>query len=211
MFRFLSKLTLGLVLAGLLAGCAADPVWAPDAEIQKVAYRHNGPPKITLFTMVNVRSGAGAHTSMMINGSQRIIWDPSGSFKHPRIPERNDVLFGANPQVADVYTRYHARETFYVKVQEKVVSPEVAEKAMQLAMKNGAVMNAYCAHSTSSILSKLPGFESIKPQMYPNKVAEQFAQLPGVSERILREYDSDDNSKVLRDFVPGKAQPAAAD
>ncbi len=202
MFKVVIKLMAGLCFATFLSGCAAEKVWAPDSEIQRVTYRHNGPPKLTLFTMVNVRSGSGAHTSMMINGSQRVIWDPSGSFAHPRIPERNDVLFGATPQVADVYTRYHARETFYVVVQELEVSAAVAEKALQLALNTGAIGNAYCAHSTSGILSQLPGLTGIKQQMFPNKLAEEFGRIPGVKTRTLREHDSDDNSKVLLDFNP---------
>ncbi|MBU2981875.1 hypothetical protein KO498_08610 [Lentibacter algarum] len=198
----LIKLLVGLSFAVFLSGCAADPVWAPDADIERVTYRHNGPPKLTLFTMVNVRSGAGAHTSMMINASQRVIWDPSGSFAHETIPERNDVLFGANPRMVDFYTRYHARETFYVIVQEVEVPAATAEKALQLAMANGAVGNAFCAHSTAGILRQLPGFGSIPQQMYPNKLSAAFGKIPGVTSRTLREDDSDDNSHVLRDYDP---------
>ncbi|PIE12282.1 MAG: hypothetical protein CSA70_10350 [Rhodobacterales bacterium] len=194
------------VLAALvgLVGCAADPVWAPDDVVQRAAYRHPGPPKLTLFTMISNTNGSGAHTSMMINASQRVIFDPSGSFHHPTIPERNDVLFGVTPQVADVYTRYHARNTYHVVVQELVVPAETAEKAMRLALANGAVMNAYCAHSTSGIISQLPGMTHIKQGMYPKKLAEQFGKLPGVKTRRLYEYDDDDNSRVLKEWDPTK-------
>ena len=202
MYRLLTKLAAGLSLAALLAGCSADRVWAPDDAVAQAAYRHDGPPKLTLFTMVNVRTGAGAHTSMMINGSQRVIWDPSGSFHHDSIPERNDLLYGATPRVADFYTRYHARQSYFVIVQELEVPAATAEMAIQLAANNGAVQNAYCAHSTSGILSQLPGFGSIPQQMFPKKLSAAFGQLPGVTSRTLREYDSDDNSRVLRDYVP---------
>lgn len=190
-----------LVVLGL-AGCAADPVWAPEEAIRAAQYRHPGPPRLTLFTMVSNETGSGGHTSLMINASQRVIFDPSGSFHHERIPERNDVLFGITPQVADVYTRYHARETWHVVVQEVDVSPQVAELALKLAQEYGAVPNAYCAHSTSGILRQLPGFETIRQGMYPVKLSEQFRQIPGVRERTLHEYDSDDNSKALDDWDP---------
>ncbi|MDQ2093550.1 hypothetical protein [Rhodalgimonas zhirmunskyi] len=201
-----------LMLAMLaLAGCAADAVWAPDEAIRRAAYHHPGPPRLTLLTMVSNETGAGGHTSLMINASQRVIWDPSGSFQHDSIPERNDLLYGITPAVADGYTRYHARKTWHVVIQEVDVSPEVAEMAFKLAQSYGPVMNAYCSNSTSVILSKLPGFESIRPVMYPVKLQKQFAKIPGVRTRVMREYDSDDNSKVLEEWDPVRfaAQQAA--
>jgi hypothetical protein len=143
------------VLALSLVACSKPATWASDEDLAKVQYRDAGPTKLTLFTMINNRSGAGAHTSLMISASQRVIWDPAGSFYHPTIPERNDVLFGIRPQVADAYTRYHARETFHVIVQELEVSPAVAEQALQLALARGNVGDAQCALSTSGILSQL--------------------------------------------------------
>lgn len=194
---------IALCVVLLVAGCgAADPVWAPDEAVEKVRYRHPGPPKLTLFTMNSVDTDAGAHTSLMINASERVIFDPSGSFAHPAIPERNDVIFGARPTVADVYTRYHARETYYVHIQEVEVSPEVAELAYELVKKNGAVPNGQCARATSAVLSKLPGFENIRTTWFPKVLAAEMAKVPGVTEKRLYEYDSDDNSKVLRDYVP---------
>lgn len=197
------KALLALGMVAVLAGCSAgESVWAPDDFVQRVAYRDPGPAKLTLFTMVSNTSGSGAHTSLMINASQRVIFDPAGSFKHPSLPERNDVVFGITPQVADVYTRYHARETYHVVVQELEVSPEVAEAVLQRAMAYGAVPKAHCTNSTSSILAGVPGFENIRVSYFPNKLAEQFGQISGVTEQVLYEYDSDDNSKVLRQWVP---------
>ncbi len=61
-----------------LAGCAADPVWAPEEAVRAVQYRHPGPPRLTLFTMISNDTGSGGHTSLMINASQRVIFDPLG-------------------------------------------------------------------------------------------------------------------------------------
>lgn len=190
--RVLIKLILAVGVALTVSACSKEAKWASDAEIAEVIYRDPGPAKLTLFTMINNRSGSGAHTSLMISASQRVIWDPAGSFHHPAIPERDDVLFGVSPRVADVYTRYHARETFHVVVQELEVPPEVAEKALQLAKSYGNVPDAQCTVSTSRILSQLPGFESIKIGWFPNKLSEQFGALPGVTEERLYEYDNAD-------------------
>ncbi len=190
--RVLIKLILAVGVALTVSACSKEAKWASDAEIAEVIYRDPGPAKLTLFTMINNRSGSGAHTSLMISASQRVIWDPAGSFHHPAIPERDDVLFGVSPRVADVYTRYHARETFHVVVQELEVPPEVAEKALQLAKSYGNVPDAQCTVSTSRILSQLPGFENIKIGWFPNKLSEQFGALPGVTEERLYEYDNAD-------------------
>lgn len=197
------RVILALVSVAFLASCGTgESVWASDERIKQVMYRDSGPAKLTLFTMVSNSTGSGAHTSLMINGSQRVIFDPAGSFKHPSIPERNDVVYGITPQIADVYTRYHARETYHVVVQELEVSAEVAEVLLQRAMAYGAVSKAHCTNSTSSILKGVPGFENIRVTYFPNNLAKQFGALPGVTEQALYEYDADDNSRVLRQWVP---------
>lgn len=184
-----NKFFLIFAVALALSACSKPAKWSSDEELARVQYRAAGPAKLTLFTMINNRSGAGAHSALMINASQRVIWDPAGTFHHPAIPERHDVLFGINPQVADVYTRYHARQTFHVVVQELEVSPEVAETALGLVKGHGNVADAQCALTTSRILQQLPGFESIKVGWYPKALAEQFAAFEGVTERRLYEYD----------------------
>ena len=192
----------------LLAGCGGEREWAEDDVVQQAVYRHDGPPRLTLFTMLNNKTGAGAHTSLMINASQRVIFDPAGSFKHDKIPERNDVVYGITPHIADGYTRYHARQSFRVRVQEVDVSPEMAESIMRAVMKNGAVAPAKCSLSTSTVLARFfPN--QIQPTWYPKKLAEQFQQLPGVTSQVLREYDSDDNSKVLKEWDPNIVSRAA--
>ncbi len=187
----------------MLGACAAETVWAPDEDVARAAYRHDGPPSLTLYTMINNTNGSGAHTSLMINGSQRVIFDPAGSFKHETIPERNDVVFGVTPAVEDVYTRYHARASYHVQVQELDVPPETAERVMQLAKGYGPVPSAQCARATSTILAQVFP-EDISATWGPRKLANQFASLPGVTEERLREYDSDDNSKVLEAWDPDR-------
>ena len=100
--------------AVFLSGCAVDQVNAPDAQIKAVRYHHDAPPYLTLFTMVNNETDRGAHSSLMINASERVIFDPAGTLEHEVLVEKGDVIYGVTPRVADFYTRAHARKTFHV-------------------------------------------------------------------------------------------------
>ncbi|KAJ56120.1 hypothetical protein ACMU_10210 [Actibacterium mucosum KCTC 23349] len=190
-----------LIIAALplfLAACGAESVYAPEEQVQAAVYRDAGPASLTLFTMINNRSGSGAHTGLMINGSQRVIFDPAGSWWHRTAPERNDVHFGMTPTMVEFYIDYHARETYRVERQTVQVSPEVAEMALQLVQAYGAVPKAMCANSTSAILRQLPGFENVPQTWFPNKIRDAFAELPGVQTVVIRQdEDSDDNSGIL--------------
>ena len=184
-----------------LAGCADDRTrFDPPEVVSQAVYRHDGPPALTLYTMVSNSTGQGAHSSIMINGSQRVIFDPAGSVSHPSIAENADVLYGITPRIADFYARAHARETYHVVIQRVEVPAETAELALQLAISNGAVAQAFCANATSNLLRKLPGFGSIKPTFFPLKLSAQFGALPGVTTRVLRENDADDKSVAIAEF-----------
>ena len=132
----LTRIIVGLALL-VLAGCAGGEGQRPEASLEiisSVSYQHGGPTALTLYTMINNRSGAGAHTSLMINASQRVIFDPAGSVRLSSVPVRGDVLYGISPTVADFYARAHARESFHVVFQRIEVPPALAELAMRLAM-----------------------------------------------------------------------------
>lgn len=192
-----------LIGAVLLQGCTtpgASRDMASIEEVSRAAYRHAGPPKLTLFTMVNNRSGAGAHTSLMVNGSQRVIFDPAGSLRLRAIPERGDVLYGITPVVADFYARAHARKTYHVMVQEIEVPAAVAERALQLVQANGPVAQAQCAVSTAAILRQLPGFGGLRSTWFPTQLADQFGALPGATTRRIYEDDDDDKRLAVREF-----------
>lgn len=195
-------------LAVLVACGPGEPVWAPDDVVQRAAYQHDGPPAITLFTMRNTGSDSGAHTGLMVNGSQRVIFDPAGTFGHASFPERNDVHFGITPRVRDFYVTYHARETYYVQELRIEVSPEVAEQALRLVQRAGPVPKAACTRETAAVLQQLPGFETIGKTLFPNRLAAQFAELPGVTEVIHREDDPDDKTLALQTFDAQVSQAA---
>lgn len=189
---------LTLVLGALLAlGGCAEPVLAPLEEVQRRAYVSEGPAELTLYTVINNRSENGAHTALLIDGSQRVIWDPAGSFYHPHAPERNDLLYGFSPQIQAVYEDYHARETFRIVKQSVRVSPEVAEMALRLAQEQGPASDATCSLTTSGILRKLPGFESMPSSWYPKSTMAAFARLTGDQGVTIRDNDADSNHGVL--------------
>lgn len=190
----------GVVLAAglILSACANQPQPNADAEtLRAVSYRDPGPAKLTLYTMVNNRTGQGGHTSLMINASERVIFDPAGSFYADVVPERNDVLYGITPGVERAYRSSHARSTHHVLVQEIEVTPAQAQVAYDLAVSNGRVPGAYCAHSTSAILRQVPGFEDIKQTFYPVKLSDQIEEIPGVVSNRYYEDDSADLKEGL--------------
>jgi hypothetical protein len=177
-----------------LVGCgAAEPVWAPDEQVARSVYRHPGPPSLTLYTVRNVGSDSGAHTGLMINASQRVMWDPAGTFKHETFPERNDVIFGITPQIERIYRSYHARETYYMEIMELVVSAETAERVLQLVMAYGAVPKAQCTISTTTILKEIPQFAHFRVSFFPEVLAEQFGAIPGVRRSEYWEQDEGQN------------------
>lgn len=182
----------GLPLA--LSACTAQEVWAPDDVVSRAIYREPGRSYLTLYTMKNIGSDNGAHTALLINASQRVMFDPAGSFNQDLMPERNDVLFGVTPRLEQYYASFHARVTYYVIGQTVDVTPEVAEQALNLALVSGPVAQANCARVTSRILRQLPGFAGIRQTWGPSRVSEDFAKLPGVVTREYRESDADDKS-----------------
>lgn len=194
-------LVLGLPLAALGA-CSAPQTSSPPDMIAQKRFAGPGPRQLTLFTMRSTSTNGGAHSSLLIDApSQRIIFDPAGSFRHSTIPERNDVLFGVTPEVEAYYVSYHARETYYVLAQTVQVSDAVAEQALTLALTNGPVAQSFCTSATSRLLRQLPGFGSLPQTFFPNSLATAFGRLPGVTSREWRENDPDNKALALAEIA----------
>lgn len=192
------RLTLALALLFGLASCGAESIWASDEAVQAAKYRHAGPTSITLVTVVNNVNGSGAHAALVVNASQRVIFDPAGTFGHETIPERNDVQYGATERMYATYINYHTRQSFDTYTQEIQVAPEVAEAALRAVENYGAVPKAMCSRSVTEILATLPGFENFPRSWFPNQTRKAFAAYAGVSEKHFVDNDSDDNSYVLK-------------
>lgn len=169
----------------LVAACAGTPAWAPDEEVARARYVHDGPAELVLYTMISNRTGQGGHTGLMINGGQRVLFDPAGSWRHSRAPERNDVFYGFTPTMERFYVAYHARETWHLVVQRIEVSPQIADMAIRLAEAAGPVPNGYCAQATSRLLRQLPGFEGLPQTFHPVRLSTAFGALPGVSTETI--------------------------
>lgn len=192
------RIIVACLLAVTVAGCTgSNRPQADQAEVVARSYRDPGPSTLTLYTMINTRTGSGAHTSLMISASERVIFDPAGSFRADVVPNKNDVLYGITPAVERAYRSSHARETHYARIQTIEVTPQQAEIAYQLAKQSGPVSSAYCANSTASILRQVPGFEQIDVTFFPVKLSDQFGQIPGVVTEEYREYDDADLQKGL--------------
>lgn len=186
MLKSLAALALGLVI---LSGCAEKGKESPPEAIEAAVFLHGGPPKLTVITMVNNRSGAGGHSALLVQGRQSALFDPAGSFEHERIPERGDVLYGMSPRWVQIYKSAHARSDFHVVSQEFTVTPAQAARAMQLIEASGPVSSAFCASATSGILRQIPGFQSVRQGFFPLALMEQVAGLPGV--RTTRYFEDD--------------------
>ncbi len=200
----MKRLLLALCLPLLAAACATDPgPWASDEAVAQARYRAPGPPMLTLFTMVSNDTDGGAHSALMVNASQRVIFNPAGTFHHPNLPQRADVHYGITDPMVDFFIDYHARETFRVVRHDLEITPEQAEMILQRIEKRGAVSRALCTTSINGILRDVPGFEWVPRSPYPSRTMRAFDKVPGV--QIRRYYDNSpaNRSDLLADGETG--------
>jgi hypothetical protein len=184
-------------LALALSACGADTRNSTDAEISAARFVSDQPPSVTLLTVVRKSSGAGAHAGLLINGSQRVMYDPAGSWTNSRLPQRGDVFFGINDKMVAFYIDYHARETFDVVEQTVPVSREVADLLISRALAKPAAGKSSCTMATTDVLRGAPEFESIRSTWFPLVASRSFASLPGVRTRTITDEDDDENHGVL--------------
>lgn len=157
-----------------------------------MSYRDSGPKSISLMTVVNTSSGSGAHSALLIDGPERVIFDPAGTFSYDLIPERDDVLFGITPRNEQIYKSSHASEKRYIKIQTIPLTEEQAAVAYQTALNWGASPAAHCTSATSGVLKSIPGVgQNIQSTWYPRKLEAQVAKIPGVKQEIYAEGDND--------------------
>jgi hypothetical protein len=199
-----------LVAVLALAACGADPRFDPQPQVDAARHVAGPPAYITLYTGINDRNGQGAHSALLINGSERILFDPAGTFEHPKAPIQHDIHFGMSDSVVAAFLDYHARdsatEQFHVIERTMTVSPEIADLIIARVRANGPVPKAHCAQSISAILRGVPGFESLPSTYYPIKLGDAFGELPGVSTRKVTEAnDNIGQSNIV--FVDRRGNP----
>jgi hypothetical protein len=171
---------------------------ASDAEVARARYVDPNPASITLFTSFNTRTKAGVHSALLINGSERVLYDPAGSWAQPAAPERADLHYGMTPQFLALYTDFQGTAPFEVLQQTVFVTPEVADLVIQRSIEHGAANKAACTNAIGQILRPVPGFESLPATLFPKKMSKAFGSLPGVQSRTVSSVDGD-----LRLTVPG--------
>jgi len=185
-----------VALLGLTA-CGGYTRASSDADVEMVKFVEGPPNYIILYTVINNRSNSGAHSAVLVNASERVIFDPAGSWHHPRLPERDEVHYGMTDKAVDFYVDYHARSTYDVIEQKIFVSPEVAELLLQRMKAYGPVAKSMCTTATSAVLKGLPGFESINSTWFPKALSKDFAKLPGVITRTITDETDETNHGIL--------------
>jgi hypothetical protein len=184
---------LALLAACVLAGCeiyrSAEPT-----EIDAVRYVSDQPPSITLMSMVNSKSNRAAHSALLINGSEQVIYDPAGTFQHPELPRKGDVHYGVTPRFLDYYERYHARFSYYVHAQTIPVSRQTADQILANVQARGRTPKMFCAESVTGALKPVAPFQNLQITLIPETVRKDFAQIPGVQDSYVREVDVGKNN-----------------
>ena len=128
--RIVTRL-LALVGLVLLAACTKPVHNAAESEVAAARYQAGEPYEIVLFNVVNNERGSGEHSALMINApSQRVLFDPAGSWTHPLSPEVNDVHYGFDDNQLFRYTYYHARRTHHVRIQHLQVARPLADTGL---------------------------------------------------------------------------------
>jgi hypothetical protein len=147
--------------AVLLAGCEVYEPADPE-EVARARYVSDEPPSVTLISMVNNGTGRSAHSALLINGSERVLYDPAGTFQHPDLPRRGDIHYGITPRFLDYYERYHARFSHFVHTQ--TVEVDRATRPVE-------------------------PFTHVRWSLSPDSVRQDFAGIPGVVDDYVYEVD----------------------
>ncbi len=191
-------LTAAILLGASLftAGCASNSGKALPEEIAAAEVSVPAPASVSVITMVNTNTNFGEHSALLINGSQQIIYDPAGSFRHSQLPRRDDVVYGITPRYAQYYFSYHARFGYYVKVQTLEISREEADAMIAAAQAKGHVPKLFCATAISDVLNDFPQFADIPVTFFPGAIMKRVAQNEAVDTLIIREDDIGQNYRT---------------
>lgn len=188
----LIRLLLSVLAAAVLSGCEIYTPATPD-EIARARYVSSEQPSITLMSMVDERSGSSAHSGLLINGEQQVLFDPAGTFTHPDLPRAGDIHYGMTPRFVDYYERYHARFDYFVEIQRVSVTKEQADRILANAMAYGQSLKMECAIAVSRVVQTVPPFTGVGTTFFPESIREDFAVIPGVETRRIYETDEGQN------------------
>lgn len=188
MFRAACLILALVALAGCEFYTPADP-----SEIAAARYASPDPPSVTLLSMVNQRNGRSAHSALLINGSQQVLYDPAGTFSHPALPRRGDIHYGMTPRYVDYYERYHARFSHFVEAQTVPISRGDADRLIANAQAEGKTLKMHCALAVADVLEPVPPFQGVPHSYFPEALRRDFATKRGVTNRFIFEDDIGQN------------------
>jgi hypothetical protein len=187
--------------AAVLAGCEVYQPADMD-QIERTRYASAEPASVTLVSMVNAQSGRSAHSGLLINGSQQVLYDPAGTFTHPDLPRRGDVHYGMTPRFVDYYERYHARFDYFVEVQKVPISRAAADQIIANAQTQGKSMKMTCALAVADVLQPVPPFQDVPHSIFPEALRADFSQMAGVEQSYVYETDIGKNRAWERSDTP---------
>lgn len=193
-----TKFFIFLFVSLSLTGCVTKKIsWAPSNTIKSVTFKNNDPASITLLTMINNNTGFGGHSALLINAGERILFDPAGTFFHPQIPERHDVLYGISDAALEKYVDYHARPSIHVVLQKIEVDPKIAQEIRKQAENYGPVQDMMCSLAISDILGKNKIFKSIPKSIFPKNMMKSFSNLKVDKTTIIYDYFEADETNIF--------------
>ncbi len=176
----------------VVAGCA-ERVTAPQEAVEAARYVSSEAPYISLMTMVDRDDDEGAHSAILVNGSQVALYDPAGTFRHPELLERGDVFYGITPRWKEVYEWYHARKTTYVVEHRLPVSRAFADQMIARMEAQGPSPKLFCGINVSEVLRSFQMFSHVPRTFYPGEIMSAFASVEGVTERRVYQEDTGQN------------------
>lgn len=162
---------------------------APDPVPAAARFAHGGPTSVTLLTVKNVQAGMGDHAALLIEGSERVLYDPAGAFELPGVARRNDVLFGITPEVEQIYLGFHARATHDVIARTLPLERPDADALIALVEARPPAAPGFCAIRAGSALRSVPGLEGLSRSPWPRALGQSLAAKPGVTNRRITATD----------------------
>lgn len=185
------------VAALAVAGCAESIMDSPE-KVAAARYVSDEAPYVALVSMVNVSNDKGAHSAILVNGSQVALYDPAGTFAYETVPERNDVLYGITPRMKEAYEWYHARESTYVVEQKLNVSRDFADAVIARMEAEGPSPKLHCGIHAGRVLQSFERFAHVPSSYYPGDLMRAFGAIEGVETRKVFQNDVGQNIEFRR-------------
>ena len=106
------------------------------------------------------------------------------------------MCFTGSPEFQEFYIDYHARETYWVAEDTKLVTREVADAAIRVLPRRRAPPKKLLRRLDRAGAAQDPGFEA-RPRAFAAEAAQLVPDLPGVTSRKHQDGDPANNHNVL--------------